>query len=119
MKGKILLVVGLGVGYVLGARAGRERYEEIKAKAQGFWNDPRVQKQVGQAEGFVKDKAPDVAEFLSDGAKKVVSQVSGARKPAARKPAATSAAKTSAAKSTASKSTTARSTTAKPSTPKK
>jgi hypothetical protein len=93
VKGKILLVVGLGVGYVLGSRAGRERYEEIKAKAQKFWNDPRVQKQVGQAEDFVKDKAPDVAEFLSDGAKKVASQVTGSRKPAARKSTGSSAAK--------------------------
>ncbi|MCU1552174.1 MAG: YtxH protein [Glaciihabitans sp.] len=89
MKGKILLVVGLGVGYVLGARAGRDRYEEIKNAAQKFWSDPRVQKQVNQAEDFVKDKAPDVAEFLSDGAKKVVSQVAGAKKPAARKPSST------------------------------
>jgi membrane protein DedA with SNARE-associated domain len=30
MKGKIGLVVGLGVGYVLGTRAGQERYEQIK-----------------------------------------------------------------------------------------
>jgi hypothetical protein len=84
MKGKILLVVGLGVGYVLGARAGRERYDEIKRTAQKFWNDPRVQKQVNQAEGFVKDKAPDVAEFLTDGAKTVVSKVTSSRKPAAK-----------------------------------
>jgi len=80
MKGKILLVVGLGVGYVLGARAGRERYDEIMRAAGKFWNDPRVKK----AEEFVKDKAPDVAEFLSDSAKKVASQVSGAKKPATR-----------------------------------
>jgi hypothetical protein len=86
MKGKILLVVGLGIGYVLGTRAGRERYEEIKTAASKFWRDPRVQKQVNQAEAFVKDKAPDVAEFISDGAKKVVAQVSGGSKPAARKP---------------------------------
>jgi hypothetical protein len=85
MKGKILLVVGLGVGYVLGARAGRGRYEEIKDAVGKFWNDPRVQKQRTQAEDFVKDKAPDVAEFLSDGAKKVASQVTSAKKPAARK----------------------------------
>jgi len=77
MKGKILLVVGLGVGYVLGTRAGREKYEEIKATASKLWNDPRVQKQVHNAEGFVKDKAPDVAEFLADGAKTVVGKVSG------------------------------------------
>ncbi|MCU1469202.1 MAG: YtxH protein [Glaciihabitans sp.] len=103
MRGKILLVVGLGVGYVLGARAGRERYEEIKAKAQQFWNDPRVQKQVNQAEDFVKDKAPDVAEFLSDGARKVASQVSGAAKPAPRRSASSSAKSSTTKPSTAKK----------------
>ena len=86
MRGKILLVVGIGIGYVLGTRAGRAKYDEMKATAQKLWNDPRVQKQVNNAEEFVKDKAPEVAEFLSDGAKKVVSQVSGSKAPA-RKPA--------------------------------
>jgi hypothetical protein len=88
MKGKILLVVGLAVGYVLGTRAGREKYEEIKATATKLWNDPRVQKQVNNAEDFVKDKAPEVAEFLADGAKTVVSKVSGSSKPGSSKPAA-------------------------------
>ena len=86
MKGKILHVVGLGIGYVLGTRAGRERYEEIRAAASKLWNDPRIQSSVDQA-----------SDFVSDGAKKVVSQVTGskpaarttaARKPAVRKPAA-------------------------------
>ena len=81
MKGKILLVVGLGIGYVLGTRAGRERYEELKAAASKLWNDPRVQQSVDQA-----------SDFVSDGAKKVVSQVTGsqptARVPSTRKPAA-------------------------------
>lgn len=94
MRGKILLVVGIGIGYVLGTRAGRAKYDEMKAAAQKFWNDPRVQKQVNNAEDFVKDKAPDVAEFLSDGAKTVVSKVSGSKAPA-KKPAAS---KTTAAK---------------------
>jgi hypothetical protein len=76
MKGKILFVAGLGIGYVLGTRAGREQYEKLKAQAARLWNDPRVQKQVDAVEDFVKDKAPDVAEFVTDGAKKVVSQVS-------------------------------------------
>ena len=96
MKGKILLVTGLAIGYVLGTRAGREKYEEIKATVNKLWNDPRVQKQVHDAGDFVKDKAPDVAEFVADGAKTVVSKVSGksttssttAKKPATRKPAA-------------------------------
>ena len=83
MKGKILFVAGLGLGYVLGTRAGREKYDELRTAALKVWNDPRVQKQVDAVEDFVKDKAPDVAEFVSDNAKKVVSQVSG-KKPAAK-----------------------------------
>ncbi|WP_213816061.1 YtxH domain-containing protein [Glaciihabitans sp. dw_435] len=80
MKGKILLVVGVGVGYVLGARAGRERYEQIKRLSDKFWSSAPVQKQVHNAEDYVKDKAPEVVEFLADGAKKVVSQVAGSKK---------------------------------------
>jgi transcriptional accessory protein Tex/SPT6 len=100
MKGKIIFLAGLGVGYVLGTRAGRERYESIKKSASKLWNDPRVQKQVDTAEAFVKDKAPDVAEFALDGAKKVVAQVTGTK----------SSAKTrSTAKSAAAKSGTAKS----------
>jgi hypothetical protein len=80
MRGKILIVAGLAVGYVLGARAGRERYEEIKRAATKFWNDPRVQHQVENVEDFAKDKAPEVAEFISENAKKVVSQVRSTKK---------------------------------------
>lgn|SRR5690554_970871 len=83
MRGKILIVAGLAVGYVLGARAGRERYEEIKRAATKFWNDPRVQHQVENVEEFAKDKAPEVAEFISDNAKKVVSQVRSTKKSSA------------------------------------
>ena len=110
MRGKILLLVGLGVGYVLGSRAGRERYNEISRAANKLWNDPRVQKQVNQAEDFVKDKAPEVAEFFTDGARKVVSQVSGS-KPGTSKSGASksSAAKPASGGATASRSTTKKS----------
>ncbi len=105
MRGKILFVVGLGVGYVLGTRAGREKYDKMKAAVDRFWADPRVQKRVDDAQDFVKDKAPEVAEFLADGAKKVVAQVSGTKAPA--KPAAKTTTKTP-AKPAASKSSTAK-----------
>lgn len=85
MKGKILFLAGLGVGYVLGTRAGRERYEEIKAAAKNLWNAPAVQKQVDNVQDFVKDKAPDVVEFVADGAKKVAAQVSGRTSAPAKK----------------------------------
>jgi hypothetical protein len=91
MKGKILFVTGLALGYVLGTRAGREKYEQIKTTASKFWNDPRVQHRVDDVQDFVKDKAPEVADFVTDNAKKVVAQVSGS-KPAAKKPATRSTA---------------------------
>lgn len=104
MKGKILFVAGLGLGYVLGTRAGREKYDQLKTAALKVWNDPRVQKQVDAAGDFVKDKAPEVAEFVSDGAKTIVEKVSG-KTPAAKKPAARS----TSAGSSATRSTTAKS----------
>ena len=102
MKGKILLVVGVGIGYVLGTRAGREKYDQMKAALDKLWNDPRVQKQVDNAQEFVKDKAPDVAEFLADGAKKVVSQVAGSKSASAAKTATKASAAKTAAKPAAS-----------------
>ena len=60
MMNKLLLLVGAGVGYVLGARAGRERYDAIADQANKLWTDPRVQDKVEE----VKAKAPVVAEDL-------------------------------------------------------
>ena len=47
--GKLSLGLGLAVGYVLGARAGTERYEQIVQAAQGFLGRPEVQQAVEQA----------------------------------------------------------------------
>jgi hypothetical protein len=102
MRGKLLLVVGLGVGYVLGAKAGKERYEDIKSAAQRFWGNPSVQHQVKNVEEYAKDKAPEVVEFLSDGAKKVASQVtSKAKTVPAKTRAVASKASTAASSATA------------------
>ncbi|WP_165068232.1 YtxH domain-containing protein [Marisediminicola senii] len=88
MRGKLTLVAGLAVGYVLGSRAGRERYEQIKKATDKFWNSTPVQRRVQDAEGFVKDKAPEVVDFVTGNVKKAVSktpkknQVSGSNTPA-------------------------------------
>ncbi|TXN29392.1 YtxH domain-containing protein [Lacisediminihabitans profunda] len=108
MRGKLLFLVGLAAGYVLGTRAGRERYEQIKRAANRLWNDPRVQRQVKQAEDFAKDKAPEVADFLAEGAKKVVSQVSGRPATAKAPKSRPAAAKKSPATSTATSTDTAK-----------
>jgi hypothetical protein len=103
VKGKILFVAGLGLGYVLGTRAGREKYEQLREAALKVWNDPRVQKQVDAVEDFVKDKAPEVADFVSDNAKKVVQQVQG-KKPATRSSSSSSSGKSGSSSSTAKSS---------------
>ncbi|MEN9910837.1 MAG: hypothetical protein RLZZ441_405 [Actinomycetota bacterium] len=96
MRGKILLVLGLGIGYVLGTRDGRARYNQMKSAALKVWNDPRVQEQVNAATEFVKENAPEVASALTENVKKIAQRVEAARSgkaPAksatpARKPAA-------------------------------
>jgi hypothetical protein len=47
--GKVSLALGFGVGYVLGARAGRERYEQIVQSASEFMGRPEVQQALEQA----------------------------------------------------------------------
>jgi len=71
MKGKIGIVVGLAAGYVLGSRAGRERYEQIKAGYLKLWNTPVVQKQVAKAKELGTSAALALPSALWDGAVKV------------------------------------------------
>lgn len=71
MRGKIGIAVGLAAGYVLGARAGRERYEQIKDKAQELWELEPVQKQVGKVTELGKSAAFAVPSVVWDSAKKV------------------------------------------------
>ncbi|WP_223622677.1 hypothetical protein [Microbacterium sp. EST19A] len=77
MKGKIGLVVGLGVGYVLGTRAGRERYEQIKTQWLKLYHTDPVQERVEMVKDFVGDKAAAVPGALWTGAVKVVKSVKG------------------------------------------
>ena len=72
---KLSVIAAGAVGYVLGARAGRERYEQIVQQAQRFWNDPRVQQKASEAAEVIKDKAPDVGAHLADAAKATAAKV--------------------------------------------
>ena len=66
MRGKISLLAGGAIGYVLGTRAGRERYEQIRAQAQGLWNNPKVQEKASQAQDLAKEKAPILKDKVAD-----------------------------------------------------
>jgi oxygen-dependent protoporphyrinogen oxidase len=50
-------VAGAAVGYVLGTRAGRQRYEQIKAGAHRLWTSEPVQNKLDQAGHAVKTQA--------------------------------------------------------------
>ncbi|MGN6428814.1 hypothetical protein [uncultured Leifsonia sp.] len=82
MRGKLLFVAGAAVGYVLGARAGRKRYEQIKAAATKVWESPGVQKQVHAVEDFVADKVGEVPEAVFVTVKKFVVQANDRRREA-------------------------------------
>lgn len=74
MKKLSLLVTG-AVGYVLGTRAGRERYEQIKRQATKNWNRPTVQSAVDDVEKAVKHTASDVGSKVAEAAGDVQSKV--------------------------------------------
>ena len=68
--GKIMVTAAGAVGYVLGARAGRERYEQIKSQVSRLWQDPKVQQAAARAEGLARDTAPRVQQKVADAASK-------------------------------------------------
>jgi hypothetical protein len=66
MSRKLTLLAGIGIGYVVGTRAGRERYDQMKAKAQALWRDPRTQQKVHQARDVAEQKVGEAAHGLQD-----------------------------------------------------
>jgi cell division septation protein DedD len=57
---------GVGVGYVLGAAAGRERFEQIKSQAQRIVNDPEVRQKVADLPNQVKENLPKAQSVVAD-----------------------------------------------------
>lgn len=84
---RITFLSGFAAGFVLGARAGRERYEQIKRVGRSVADSPAAQQAAGavqaQAAGFAKaakqkvtDRVPKLAETARD---KVGDRVPGLR----------------------------------------
>jgi hypothetical protein len=71
MRGKAGLVVGIAIGYVLGTRAGRERYEQIKEQWLKVWHLEPVQEQVGKVKDFAKSQTMALPSTIWDSAVKV------------------------------------------------
>jgi hypothetical protein len=81
VKGKILFVAGAAAGYVLGARAGRKRYEQIASAAGRFWRTQPVQDVAGAVGGAAKTQLSSVSDKAYEVVRSVVVKaVSGGRK---------------------------------------
>lgn len=52
---KLSFLAGFGAGYVLGSRAGRERYEQIRRAWEHAKDDPRLQSLAGMAQAKADD----------------------------------------------------------------
>jgi hypothetical protein len=60
--GKMWFVAGLAVGYVLGARAGRETYDQLARTARQIWDSPSMQ----EAAGMVQAQATRLVDTAKD-----------------------------------------------------
>ena len=75
MKKRLVLLAGIGIGFVLGSRAGRQSYENLKRQATNLWNDPKVQDGIETAREQIEEKAPVVAQAVKDKAPVVADKV--------------------------------------------
>lgn len=72
---KKVLVLAAGVGgYVLGTRAGRGRYEQIKTQADKVWSNPKVQQVASDAQDLAAEKAPVIKDKAAATAQKAAQQ---------------------------------------------
>jgi hypothetical protein len=74
---KLTILIAGAAGYVLGTRAGRERYEQIKSAATKVKNNPTVQDKAQQAADLAREKAPVVKDKVSGAASATAAKVSG------------------------------------------
>lgn len=57
MRGRLLFIVGIVAGYVVGSRSGRPAYDALMARLRGAAADPRVQ-EAGQKAKEAPSTAP-------------------------------------------------------------
>jgi hypothetical protein len=62
---KLTILLAGGIGYVLGARAGRERYEQIRRAATRVKQNPTVQSAASSAADAAREAAPVVKDKVT------------------------------------------------------
>ncbi|MEU6012748.1 YtxH domain-containing protein [Streptomyces sp. NPDC047515] len=66
MRYRLTFIAGLALGYVIGTRAGRERYEEMKKSARQFAQNPAVRNTAESAAQSGRDLAGKAYRSVSE-----------------------------------------------------
>ena len=69
------MIVGFGIGYVLGAKAGRQRYEEIRQAWGRVMGNPQVQQGLERGKDLAAASAQKSLHAVQEGAEKVTEKV--------------------------------------------
>ena len=75
--GKMGFLVGFGAGYVLGAKAGTERYEQLKRLYDNLASSPAVQRASGKAKSAASSGLGSAKDKASEGVSKVTDSIKG------------------------------------------
>ena len=62
MKAKLALLTGAAAGYVFGTKAGRQRYEELKAMVKQAMDNPKVHNAASDVQHKAGEAATRVAQ---------------------------------------------------------
>ena len=71
MRGRLGVLMGFGAGYVLGAKAGRERYEQLQRLYENVVSSPGFQQATGKAKEAVGTGLEQAKDLASEGVSKV------------------------------------------------
>lgn len=75
MRFRMGLVLGFGLGYVLGSKAGRDRYEQLLGTARGLMENERVKGVVDQVGGVAAEVVEAVTDAVTEAASESVAGV--------------------------------------------
>lgn len=75
MRGRLGFFVGFGAGYVLGAKAGTERYEQLRRLYENLQSSPAFRRASDKARDAAQTGFEQARGMASEGAQKVTEAV--------------------------------------------
>lgn len=82
MRSTLTFALGAGVGYVLGTRAGREKFDRMAVRARRAWQSPTVQDQVTRTSRLVTETLREQRSSLTERATRAAKDTLGMAPPA-------------------------------------